>query len=201
MLAGVMTRATPLPPDERRAALIAVTRQLLLDHGHDVTTRQVAEAAGVAEGTVFRVFPTRHDLIVATITDALSRSRLTELLDSVEESTTLDATVETGIVAVADYSRSSIQLLRRPDHPRRSRDCDPHPTPGEVWRDRIVDLRGWLRDRLTPFTAELVPTPAEFSHVVLTLALGHAHSDHSPDHPDPALLTRIALDGARRKES
>ena len=64
-----MTRARPLPPAERRASLIAATRQLILDHGPDVTTRQVAEAAKVAEGTLFRVFPTRRDLIAATIAE------------------------------------------------------------------------------------------------------------------------------------
>ena len=198
-----MSRATPLPPDERRAALIAVTRQLILDHGHDVTTRQVAEAAGVAEGTIFRVFPTRHDLIAATIADSLSQSRLADLLAEVPDPGSLDATVEGCMVTIADYARSSLQLLRRPGGRRKP----PPPrgsggdSPWAVWRDRIIDLKAWIRRRLTPFEAELVPTPAEFAHVVLTLALGHAHSEDSPDHPSPALLTRLALDGARRKES
>ena len=75
----VMTRARPLPPAERRASLIAATRQLILDHGPDVTTRQVAEAAKVAEGTLFRVFPTRRDLIAATIADHLSPERLADI--------------------------------------------------------------------------------------------------------------------------
>ncbi|HBX79727.1 MAG TPA: TetR/AcrR family transcriptional regulator, partial [Propionibacteriaceae bacterium] len=51
-----MTRAAPLSPDDRRRALIAATRPLLAEFGPDVSTRRIAEAAGVAEGTIFRVF-------------------------------------------------------------------------------------------------------------------------------------------------
>jgi AcrR family transcriptional regulator len=65
-----VTRATPLPPDQRRAALIAATEPLLETHGREVSTRQIAAAAGVAEGTIFRVFPTKEALIDAVIAEA-----------------------------------------------------------------------------------------------------------------------------------
>ena len=52
-----------MPPDERRDAIIDVVLPLLLEHGSDVSTRQIAEAAGIAEGTIFRVFPDKAALL------------------------------------------------------------------------------------------------------------------------------------------
>ena len=60
-------RVAPLAPDDRRAALIDATLPLLCEHGMAVSTRQIADAAGVAEGTIFRAFPDKTSLIVATV--------------------------------------------------------------------------------------------------------------------------------------
>lgn len=56
-------RAEPLAPDDRRRAIVEAVIPLLIERGAAVTTRQMAEAAGIAEGTIFRVFPDKAALI------------------------------------------------------------------------------------------------------------------------------------------
>jgi AcrR family transcriptional regulator len=60
-------RAKPLAPDERRAAIIDAVIPLLREHGREVSTRQIAEAAGIAEGTIFRAFGDKDSLIAAAV--------------------------------------------------------------------------------------------------------------------------------------
>jgi len=67
---SVRARASALPPVERRAVIVEATVALLLSDGSGVTTRQIAKAAGIAEGTIFRVFPDKETLIHAAIETA-----------------------------------------------------------------------------------------------------------------------------------
>ena len=50
-------RAKALSVEDRQAMLIDAVTPLLLEHGQAVTTRQIADCAGIAEGTIFRIQP------------------------------------------------------------------------------------------------------------------------------------------------
>ena len=77
-------RATALPPAERRAAIIEATKPLLVAHGETVTTRQIAEAAGVAEGTIFRVFADKDELLTATLESALDMTPFEQTIRAID---------------------------------------------------------------------------------------------------------------------
>ena len=64
-------RAAPLPPNERRAAIVEAVLPLLIERGVQVTTRQMAQAAGVSEGTLFNVFGDNDELIAAAVEAAI----------------------------------------------------------------------------------------------------------------------------------
>jgi len=69
-------RARRLAPDERRAAILATATELFLAHGQAFTTADLAAAAGVSEGTIFRYFPDKASLLVAARDGALSMDSL-----------------------------------------------------------------------------------------------------------------------------
>lgn len=60
-------RARPMAPEDRRDAILDAAIPLLKERGRDVSTRQIAEAAGVAEGTLFRAFGDKESIITAAI--------------------------------------------------------------------------------------------------------------------------------------
>lgn len=64
-------RARPMSREERRAAIALATVPLLEAHGAQVSTRQIAVAAGVAEGTLFRAFDDKVELLTAAAERAL----------------------------------------------------------------------------------------------------------------------------------
>jgi AcrR family transcriptional regulator len=80
-----------LPADERRAALVAATLPLLGRCGTRVTTRQIAEAAGVAEGTIFRVFRDKDELVRAALDAAFDPAPALAELDGIDPSLPLRA--------------------------------------------------------------------------------------------------------------
>lgn len=56
-------RAAPLAPDDRRRSIVEAVTPLILEKGAMVTTSELARAAGIAEGTIFRVFPDKNALL------------------------------------------------------------------------------------------------------------------------------------------
>ena len=97
-----------MAPEERRQAIIDATLPMLLERGTDVSTREIAQAAGVAEGTIFRAFETKQDLIHATIHTALMPDATIACIAALPDHQALPERVE----AIIDVLRNEIDRTR-----------------------------------------------------------------------------------------
>ncbi|MBC7277916.1 TetR/AcrR family transcriptional regulator [Nocardioides sp.] len=100
------TRAKPIPAADRRAEIIAVTETLLIEHGSATTTRLIAEAAGVAEGTIFRHFRDKRELYRAVAENVFDPVRAAE---SIAEGVSDKTDIEDKLRAVIDLMAAGSQ--------------------------------------------------------------------------------------------
>ncbi len=97
-------RAAALPAEERRQTIINAVLPLLVERGADLTTREIASAVGVAEGTLFRVFEDKAALLRAAAQTLLDPDRSRRALSEIDTELPLDAMVST----VADQLLHSV---------------------------------------------------------------------------------------------
>jgi AcrR family transcriptional regulator len=97
----VVERVLRADARRNRAAVIAAAKKLFADEGLDAQIPDVAKAAGVGVGTVYRHFPTKEDLIAA-----LAAERFERLAERAREGIAADDPWE----GLCDFLRFSAQL-------------------------------------------------------------------------------------------
>ncbi|NUO98174.1 MAG: TetR/AcrR family transcriptional regulator [Nonomuraea sp.] len=115
-----MTRRRRVPamaPEDRRAALIAATLPLLRAYGTAVSTRQIAEAAGVAEGTIFGVFPDKASLLRAAMMSAFDPRPAVEALAAIGTGTELRARLREAVTLLRGGMTANANLITAPKGP------------------------------------------------------------------------------------
>ncbi|MEU4580105.1 TetR/AcrR family transcriptional regulator [Nonomuraea sp. ATR24] len=162
-----------MAPEDRRAALIAATVPLLREHGTAVSTRQIAEAAGVAEGTIFGVFPDKASLLRAALMNAFDPQPGIDALAAVGATTAgLRERLREAVAILRAGMRANANLLTAPRELMNGDAC---------FRDRMVEGR----DRLAAALAALVEpdrhllrrSPETTAHLLFTLVAVSAHAD------------------------
>ena len=194
-----------MAPDERRRAIIDAVVPLLLEHGGDVSTRQIAEAAGIAEGTIFRVFPDKPALLLAAAEETMSpadgRAQLEAALVGVTSlrervvvtSRRLDERAERVMLVMMALRRQWMSQAQSegglPAHP-------PGPPAFVVEANRA--LQEMLAEVFEPHRAELAVEPERAALLLRTLVLGSRHPGaHDADRLTPDDIADVLLDGIR----
>lgn len=97
--------------DQRRAALVDATLPLLRERGPAVSTREIAAAAGIAEGTIFRVFDSKDELVQACIHHAFDSDRLLAALHDVDRALPLQPRLTAAVELLQAHLRGVFSLM------------------------------------------------------------------------------------------
>src|SRR5689334_1630006 len=108
-----MARAVPMAIDDRRKALIDVTLPLLREHGRATTTKQIAEAAGIAEGTIFRAFETKDELFLCALEKAFDPTELVERIEAIDVALPLRERMVAAVTLLSERFTSMFTLMAR----------------------------------------------------------------------------------------
>ncbi len=190
-----MVRAAPLAPDARRASIIAATLPLLRMYGREVTTSQIALAAGVAEGTLFRVFPDKEALISATVAsvfdptaDEAEVARIDPALPLREK---LIAAIEMLQRRLSEIWQlfSMLGLAASPEARR--------PPPARMDDSR---LRAALAKLFEPHRDEIRCAPEEAARFLRAIAFAGTHPRLTDRPMTPHEIVTLLLDGIRVRD-
>jgi AcrR family transcriptional regulator len=210
MLVGMNIAAAPrrqrvraLAPDERREALIAATIPLLREHGLAVSTRQIADAAGVAEGTIFGVFPDKASLIRAAVIRAFDPGPVVASLASVEAIPTLPRTRDLrrrleAVTQILWYRTACNAPLVTAF--RSTAYCSEGGPPREILaaRERILDA---IAAVISPDAALLRRSPATAARLLLLMVFANGSGSFGVSEPfDAGEIVSLLLDGLLVRE-
>lgn len=185
-----------MPAPERRAEIVAAALPLLKQHGTAVTTRQIAEAAGIAEGTIFRVFADKDALIDAVVDAAFDPAPTEAALGSIDVSLPLEPRLVLAVDILRRRVTDIFQLMSalgmRPSSGDRSDLAARRKLPG-------LDVLAALFE---PDRDVLSRSPQDAAHVLRGLTLVGTHPLLVLDGPMTSdEIVSLVLDGVRSHSS
>ena len=195
------SRAKPLPPDDRRREIIEAVIPLLLEKGATLSTREIADAAGVAEGTVFSVFPDKASVIVeavkATVDPESTRAALADIPGDVAFNEQLELAV--GFLMERGQRIGVLVGVLRTMH----RDGTDRPAAAHRFvKDSHARILDALAELLERHEARLKTTPERAAVVLWGLVFANAHSLMEDDLKlDAGEIVDMALNGIADHET
>lgn len=182
-------RATPLPPDERRAAIVAATVPLIRERGLSVSTRQIADAAGVAEGTLFRAFPDKRALVHAAVEAVLDPEPGLRRLAAIDRSAPLEDRLGEAVDLLRTGMESTWRLI-----------VELRTTQGEQGMEKVLSRERWepvmaaLAALFEPDRDRLTVTPEQATRMLHSMLVASLHHFRPGLRNQEPLTTREIVD-------
>lgn len=183
-----------MSPLDRRQAIISATTDLVLEHGPEATTRQIADACGIAEGTLFRVFESKDDILAAVVEQLLDPRFV---IDEIAALPPTDHAADTirALVAVVEGSTTRIRSVMMALHSAQNEsDRRRHHGPRDKTKffDDQAAVGRSMAGVLSAHEGELRVDPATAAMFIRTMVFA-ANLPAGPDLNDPRVFTDLLV--------
>ncbi|MDI6101308.1 TetR/AcrR family transcriptional regulator [Actinoplanes sp. NEAU-A12] len=193
-------RVPAMAPEERRAALIAATIPLLHEHGPEVSTRQIAHAAGVAEGTIFGVFESKSQLVVCSMIKALDPQPTLDALAAIDRAAPLHERVTAAADLVHGRFTEHAHLMHAARRLILLGEQDPDSKARMIASREALEAA--VTDVFAPDEAHLRVPPHKAARLLLLFCGANTFGPYGdPESFSGADLASLLLDGIHLRES
>ncbi|MFG2733076.1 TetR/AcrR family transcriptional regulator [Streptomyces canus] len=186
------TRRAPAMSPERRAMIIQSAIPLIAEYGAAVTTAKIARAAGIGEGTIFRVFADKDELLQACMAEALSPEHAVRELDAIDLSQPLSDRLAEAAEALQAHLARMGAIAGSLEH---GGGKHPGTVRGAGRTESTTRLRAALTELLEPDKAALRRPPEQIAALFFGLLFTQPRTEDEPDL-SPQELVEVFLHGA-----
>ncbi|MFD2493658.1 TetR/AcrR family transcriptional regulator [Amycolatopsis jiangsuensis] len=188
-----------MAPDDRRRMIVRTVLPLVVEHGREVTTAQIARAAGIGEGTIFRVFRDKDELFDACVEAALDPAEALEMIGEIPGELALEKRLLEAVEALtAHLQRMGAAMAAvwkgrpRPEEARNRKSVT-----GDSRRESYDAMHSAVRELFVPDAARLRLPVDKAAALFLTMLF--AQSRPMPGSPGAAEMIDVFLHGAVRE--
>ena len=122
--------------EERRESILDAVMPLVMSHGAEVTTKQIADAAGIAEGTIFRAFADKEELFHAAIARFRDPEPTFAALERIDPALSLEEKMRAVVTVYRERFAGVVGIMAAFGHRK-----PPHERTREHSRDQQADER------------------------------------------------------------
>lgn len=158
-------RAKPMSVEDRQESILDAALPLLRERGLDVTTREIADAAGIAEGTIFRAFPDKQAVIDAALARVMDPAPTLVRLRAIDPGLPIEGAIREIVQVLSDWFSEIMALMSILGSRERPRAAH-GPDDGEASGAKVIaTILGLYRERLRM-------EPAAAAHLIRVLVFG-----------------------------
>ncbi|NJP52887.1 TetR/AcrR family transcriptional regulator [Streptomyces sp. SBST2-5] len=181
-----------MSPEQRREMIIRTAIPLIAEYGAAVTTAKIARAAGIGEGTIFRVFADKDELLQACVSQALSPDDAIRELDAIDPALPLaERLAEAAEALQAHMSRMGAIIGSLGHHGGKH----PGTMRGAGREESVARIRAALVELLEPDRAALRRSPEQIAALFFGLLFVQPRVEDKPALA-PQELAEVFLHGA-----